>query len=84
MPLLSTRTGETPQTLVYDNWLTPNALFFVRNHHPVPRLDPQAYTLQVEGLGVRSKEYSLAELKALPKAEVVATLQVRCLPPPSP
>ena len=27
--------GESPQTLVADNWITPNALFFVRNHHPV-------------------------------------------------
>ena len=43
--------GESPQTLVFDNWLTPNALFFVRNHHPVPRLEPASYTLRVEGLG---------------------------------
>ena len=44
--------GESPQTLVADNWITPNALFFVRNHHPVPRLDPATFSLRVDGLGV--------------------------------
>ena len=67
--------GESPQTLIFDNWLTPNALFFVRNHHPVPRLDPATYTLRVDGLGVTPRDFSLSDLEALPKAEVVATLQ---------
>ena len=43
--------GESPTTLMIDNWLTPNPLFFVRNHHPVPHLDPGTYTLRVDGLG---------------------------------
>ena len=67
--------GETPQTLVNDNWLTPNGLFFVRNHHPVPRIDEAAYQLRVEGLGVTAHTFGLDELKRLPKAEVTATLQ---------
>jgi len=67
--------GESPQTLVFDNWLTPNALFFVRNHHPVPRLEPASYTLRVEGLGVTPRDFTLSELEALPRAEVTATLQ---------
>lgn len=67
--------AESPQTLIYDNWLTPNALWFVRNHHPVPYLDPEEYSLAVEGRGVTRRVYSLADLKALPKSEVTATLQ---------
>ena len=35
LPNLNLPLGESPRTLVVDNWITPNALFFVRNHHPV-------------------------------------------------
>ena len=30
--------------------ITPADLFFVRNHAPVPRIDPQRYRLTIEGL----------------------------------
>ncbi len=39
---------DTPQ-LALDSYLTPNELFFVRHHLPVPDIDPAAYRLTVSG-----------------------------------
>ena len=33
---------------------TPNALFYVRNHLPVPAIKPDEYRLRVEGEGLRT------------------------------
>jgi len=56
--------------------LTPNALFFVRNHAPAPAIDPAAFRLTVRGLVQRPLSLSLAELRArLPVERVTATLQ---------
>ena len=68
--------AESPMHLLGDAWMTPNALFYVRNHHPVPTIDAESYTLSVRGLGISSpQEYSLARLSALPCASIVATIQ---------
>jgi len=56
--------------------LTPNDRFFVRSHaHETPRIDRTAYVLEVANDGdgaVRS--FSLADLRALPRASAVVTL----------
>ena len=59
-----------------DNWITPNELFFIRHHHPVPKIDYTAFQLDVSGLGVKPIILSLEDLRhRFPKAEVTATLQ---------
>jgi len=67
--------GESPAALMADSWITPNELFFIRNHHPVPKIDGADFRLEVSGLGVKETAFTLAELMALPKTEVTATLQ---------
>merc|ERR1719295_579229 len=68
--------GETPLSLLTDSFITPNALFYVRNHLPVPDVDPQTYELEVCGLGVKEElTFSLADLKKLPKHTIIATIQ---------
>ena len=68
--------AETPTHLLGDAWLTPNALFYVRNHHPVPTIDAEAFTLSVRGRGISApQEYSLARLRTMPRASVAATIQ---------
>jgi sulfite oxidase len=42
--------AETPIELLSASHLTPNELFFVRNHGPIPEVDPAAYRLTVRGL----------------------------------
>ena len=54
---------------------TPNELWCVRNHHPVPRVEEAAFSLEVSGVGIVPRSLTLAELKAMPKTEVTATLQ---------
>jgi cytochrome b involved in lipid metabolism len=55
---------------------TPNGLFYVRNHAPVPRLAADAHTVSVHLEDELLKSYTLAELRArFPQTAVGATLQ---------
>ncbi|XP_066527820.1 sulfite oxidase, mitochondrial isoform X2 [Hoplias malabaricus] len=68
--------GETPPSLLTDSYITPSALFFKRNHLPVPQVDPAKYKLQLEGLPEGTVSLTLDDLKSrFPKHTVTATLQ---------
>lgn len=67
--------AETPAAL-FGEWVTPSALWFVRNHHPVPKLDAAAFTLEVGGQGGRPPVvFTMDDLRKMPSATVTATLQ---------
>ncbi|XGW27752.1 hypothetical protein V3C99_007944 [Haemonchus contortus] len=56
--------AEAPGELIMDYFRTPNELFFVRHHMPVPQIDPKEHRLTVEGVGVkRPINLSVDELK---------------------
>src|SRR3954470_19987622 len=56
--------------------LTATDAFYVRNHGPIPHLDPDAWRLRVHGCVQRELNLSLATLRqALPTREEIATLQ---------
>jgi|SRR4051812_37736536 sulfite oxidase len=68
--------AETPRAILADGPLTATDAFYVRDHGPVPEIDPAAWRLCVNGLVERELELSLATLReALPEREEVATLQ---------
>ncbi|XP_069908469.1 sulfite oxidase, mitochondrial isoform X1 [Oryctolagus cuniculus] len=68
--------AEPPPELLTENYITPNPLFFTRNHLPVPNLDPDTYRLHVVGApGGQSLCLSLDDLRKFPKHEVTVTLQ---------
>ncbi|KAG7477434.1 hypothetical protein MATL_G00069530 [Megalops atlanticus] len=68
--------AEPPPELLSDSFITPSAIFFKRNHLPVPKVDPETYQLEIEGLPGGPVSLSLAELKSrFPKHTVTATLQ---------
>jgi len=68
--------AEVPPELVLDNWLTPNPVWFIRHHHPVPVVDPAKYRLQIDGVGVKPVTLTLEDLKTrFLKREVVSTIQ---------
>lgn len=46
-----------------ENWLTPNEFFYVRNHMPVPTVDPHKYVLEVEVPGGKVHRFSLSDIK---------------------
>jgi len=65
--------GELVQT-----FLTPNDIFFVRNHNPVPVIKEDEYELEIEpnlAAGIVGKKFKLADLKKLPRYEMISALQ---------
>jgi sulfite oxidase len=68
--------AETPRAALAREPVTSIADFYVRNHGPVPGLDPATWRLHVGGLVDRSLRLSLEELRDRFEArEVTATLQ---------
>ena len=56
--------------------ITPNELFFVRNHAPTPQIDVSEYRLRVEGDAIdEALELTMDDLLALPNESVVAYLE---------
>lgn len=72
--------AEVPEHLLTLNYLTPSPIFFMRHHHPVPYLSQdqiRSYKLEIDlsAYGKGKMKLSLDDLKAMPKVEIVATLQ---------
>ncbi|XP_006815733.1 sulfite oxidase-like [Saccoglossus kowalevskii] len=69
--------GEPPSDLLIEKFSTPQQLFYVRNHLPVPDIDPNNYSLEVtfEDDDEGTVEFSLKDLKKFRKSSVTATLQ---------
>lgn len=66
--------SETPLDQVR-GWVTPNSLFFVRNHFNPPKIDAATWRLRVEGCVQRVIEWSLDDLLKLPERSVFATVE---------
>lgn len=66
-------------SVLADNFYTPNDLFFVRNHNPVPLVEEKDWVLNIEAnekAGLKAGSFTLNDLKTkFPRSEVVATLQ---------
>lgn len=69
--------AETPEALLCDNFITPNELFFVRNHLPVPKVDKKNYKLEIMGEGLKkSMSFGIDELsKKFKVITITAALQ---------
>ncbi|HTQ80690.1 MAG TPA: sulfite oxidase, partial [Thermoanaerobaculia bacterium] len=79
-PSLNVRQAEPlnagpPLTALRAQPITGNDLFFVRNHGNVPRVDPEAYRLVIDGLVENPLSLTLAEIAARPARRVTATLE---------
>src|SRR5713101_5505723 len=66
--------SETPLEAVR-SWVTPNRLFFVRNHFQVPEIELQQWRLSVEGMVERRLEWTWDDLNSLPERSVFATME---------
>jgi len=54
-----------------DGFITPSDLHYERHHTGVPTIDPDQYTLRVEGLVERPMTFDLNALKKLPKYSAI-------------
>lgn len=51
-------------------------MFFVRNHLPVPLVDPDEYELEIEGIGIKGITLNLNDIKTMfKKYEITAAIQ---------
>ncbi|KAH0489401.1 hypothetical protein TgHK011_009833 [Trichoderma gracile] len=71
--------AETPEPALSAQYITPNELFYVRNHMWVPKVSPdeaEAHVLTVELPDGTTKEYTLRDIKTkFAKKKVTAVLQ---------
>lgn len=68
--------AEPPLGTLADNYRTPNELFYVRNHMPVPDVDPQHYVLEIEDPDGKCHELTLDDIKTkFPKVSVTSVVQ---------
>ena len=80
-PILKVNTNEpfnaeTPTVLLAEHFMTPNDIFFVRNHLPVPEVDAKDYRLEVTGSGLEHISLTLEDLKSkFSQYTVTATIQ---------
>ncbi len=66
--------AETPVE-VFEQFLTPNRLFFIRSHFGPPAVGLNPWTLEVEGLVEKPITLSLDDLKGLERVTLPAVLQ---------
>ncbi|EHK96728.1 putative Sulfite oxidase, mitochondrial [Glarea lozoyensis 74030] len=70
--------GESPKRLTTAEPITPNPLHFVRNHGGIPDIDPEKYTLELDGLVKNPQTLTLADLKneeLFPRQSNLVTIQ---------
>jgi DMSO/TMAO reductase YedYZ molybdopterin-dependent catalytic subunit len=66
--------AETPLSALAQP-ITPDALFYVRSHLPLPQLDAARWRLAVDGAVTRPLQMSLAEIQQLPAVTLAVTLE---------
>ncbi len=75
-PFIQHPTNLETRLELLDGVITPNELFFVRNHAPTPRIDATDFRLRVEGDAIiEAIELTMNDLRALPSESVVAYLE---------
>lgn len=78
--------AEVPAEVLTASYLTPQDLFYIRHHHPVPFMmqkDIENFALEIDlsqfadALGMDKKviQLTMEDLRKLPKVEIIATLQ---------
>jgi DMSO/TMAO reductase YedYZ molybdopterin-dependent catalytic subunit len=83
LPWLDQRIGDPPPEAVanqqtwekLDSWITPNDQFFSIAHYNRPEIDAANWQLNIGGLVNEPLSFTLDEIKAMPRQEVIFTLE---------
>jgi sulfite oxidase len=63
--------AETPSDLITTDPITPSDLWYIRNHHPVPEINKDKFTLSIHG----NKNLSIDDLKKFKETSLITTIQ---------
>jgi DMSO/TMAO reductase YedYZ molybdopterin-dependent catalytic subunit len=63
------------------SWLTPSNQLFHVAHYGRPEVDPAQWRLELGGLFTKPRSFTLKDLQALPRREIVTTLECSGNPP---
>ncbi|KAJ8667375.1 hypothetical protein QAD02_009037 [Eretmocerus hayati] len=66
--------AEPPSKLLVQNFITPNDIFYVRNHLPVPLMDIDDYELEFAAESKTVKSIKLDDIRKYPKYSVVSAI----------
>ena len=66
--------GETPLTAI-QSWLTPNSLYYARNHFATPSIDISEWSLLIDGQVSRPIELSYSDIRELPSRTLPVTME---------
>ncbi len=72
---LSVDPGRTEESGQFPAFITSNADYYVTRIGRVPKVDPSSYRLEVKGLVLNPKEFTLDELYAMPAEDLPLTLE---------
>ena len=67
--------AETPISNISNNWITPNNLWYIRNHSPVPNIDVSDYKLSIICPNKDNIEFNLETIKKYPSKDIITTIQ---------
>ena len=72
--------AEVPRDVITQSYITPEEMFYIRHHHPVPLLsekDAENYELEVDLrlINEGATKVTLDQIESLPKVDVTTTLQ---------
>src|SRR5690349_17760257 len=57
------------------SWITPNDKWFSIAHYERPQIDPKTWRLEIGGLVAKQTVLTLDQLKALPRKDIVSTIE---------
>lgn len=63
--------AETPIEYMTEQWITPNDDWYVRNHHPVPKINANEYRLYINNISITLEQLK----KKFKKVSVISTIQ---------
>ena len=66
--------AETPVELIADSPVTPSDQWYIRNHHPVPDINEDNFSLSIVGKGL-DNTLTMDDLKKLKRSSLTTTIQ---------
>ena len=68
--------AEVPCDFLTLDWITPNDMWYIRNHHPVPKIDINTYSLEIMSSDSQSiRTLNMKSIESMPTKKIISTMQ---------